>query len=303
MAAHPFDLSGKTALVTGANTGLGQAIAVALAEAGADIVAVGRTAPDETRAQVEAAGRRFHAIEADLATTAPIERVTEEAWSAFGAIDVLVNNAGTIRRADAVDFTEADWDAVMGVNLKSVFFLTQAVGRRMLARGEGGKVINVASLLSFQGGIRVASYTASKSGLAGLTRLLANEWAAKGINVNAIAPGYIETNNTVCRPEGGRESQPPDPGADTGRAMGQAGGSGRRGVVPGLRGGGLCPRRGPSGGRRVAGALRYPQGTVSVRRIEKDTIEGSRNVIAAGGLSVCRHFGADLDCHQVVIGP
>jgi 2-dehydro-3-deoxy-D-gluconate 5-dehydrogenase len=196
MAAHPFDLSGKTALVTGANTGLGQAIAVALAEAGADIVAVGRTSPDETRAQVEAAGRRFHAIEADLATTAPIERVTEEAWSAFGAIDVLVNNAGTIRRADAVDFTEADWDAVMGVNLKSVFFLTQAVARRMLARGEGGKVINVASLLSFQGGIRVVSYTASKSGLAGLTRLLANEWAAKGINVNAIAPGYIETNNT-----------------------------------------------------------------------------------------------------------
>jgi 2-deoxy-D-gluconate 3-dehydrogenase len=196
MAANPFDLSGKTALITGANTGLGQAIAVALAEAGADIVALGRTAPDETLRQVEAAGRRFHAIEADLTTAEPIERVAEEAWGAFGAVDILVNNAGTIRRADAVDFTEADWDAVMGVNLKSVFFLSQAMARRMLERGKGGKVINVASLLSFQGGIRVASYTASKSGLAGLTRLLANEWAGRGINVNAIAPGYIETSNT-----------------------------------------------------------------------------------------------------------
>ncbi len=196
MAANPFDLTGKTALVTGTNTGLGQGIAVALAQAGADIVAVGRTAPDETRLLVETAGRRFYWIEADLQTTEAIERIAEEASAAFGAVDILVNNAGTIRRADAADFTEADWDAVMGVNLKSVFFLTQAIGRRMLARGAGGKVINIASLLSFQGGIRVASYTASKSALAGLTRLLANEWAAKGVNVNAIAPGYFETNNT-----------------------------------------------------------------------------------------------------------
>ncbi|HEY1753053.1 MAG TPA: 2-dehydro-3-deoxy-D-gluconate 5-dehydrogenase KduD [Caulobacteraceae bacterium] len=196
MAAGPFDLSGKAALVTGANTGLGQGIAVGLARAGADIVAVGRSNADETCRAVEAAGRRFAMVEADLATTGPVARVADEGWAAFGAIDILVNNAGAIRRADAVDFTEADWDAVMGVNLKTVFFLTQAIGRRMLERGAGGKVINVASLLSFQGGIRVASYTASKSGLAGLTRLLANEWAAKGVNVNAIAPGYFDTNNT-----------------------------------------------------------------------------------------------------------
>jgi 2-deoxy-D-gluconate 3-dehydrogenase len=196
MARSPFDLTGKTALVTGANTGLGQAIAVALAEAGADIVAAGRTAPDATQAQVGAAGRRFAFVEADFTNTEPVERVTAGAWEAFGGVDILVNNAGTIRRAEALDFTEADWDAVMGVNLKTVFFLTQAVARRMLARGGGGKVINIASLLSFQGGVRIASYTAAKSGLAGLTRLLANEWAGKGLNVNAIAPGYFETGNT-----------------------------------------------------------------------------------------------------------
>ena len=198
MAASPFDLTGKAALVTGANTGLGQAIAVALAEAGADIVAAGRTAPDETRAAVEAAGRRFAFSEADLTTTEPVEWVVADAWDAFGGVDILVNNAGTIRRADALEFSEDDWDAVMGVNLKTVFFLTQAVARRWVAAGRGGKVVNIASLLSFQGGVRIASYTAAKSGLAGITRLLANEWAAKGINVNAIAPGYFETNNTTA---------------------------------------------------------------------------------------------------------
>ncbi|HEY3798876.1 MAG TPA: 2-dehydro-3-deoxy-D-gluconate 5-dehydrogenase KduD [Caulobacteraceae bacterium] len=189
---NPFDLSGKRALVTGANTGLGQGIAVALVGAGADIVAVGRTAPDETRAAVETAGRRLAWVEADLATTEPVSRIVADA----GEVDILVNNAGVIRRADAADFTEADWDAVMGVNLKTVFFLTQAVARSWLEAGRGGKVINVASLLSFQGGVRVASYTAAKSGLAGVTRLLANEWAGRGVNVNAIAPGYFETNNT-----------------------------------------------------------------------------------------------------------
>jgi 2-dehydro-3-deoxy-D-gluconate 5-dehydrogenase len=193
--APNFDLTGKRALVTGANTGLGQAIAVALAEAGADIVAVGRSSMAETQERVSGTGRACQAIAADLATLEPIERIAAEASDA-GRVDILVNNAGIIRRRDAIDFTQEDWDAVMDVNLKSVFFLTQAFARRMLADGAGGKVINIASLLSFQGGIRIASYTASKSGLAGLTRLLACEWAGRGINVNAIAPGYFATNNT-----------------------------------------------------------------------------------------------------------
>jgi 2-deoxy-D-gluconate 3-dehydrogenase len=191
-----FDLTGQVALVTGANTGIGQGIALGLAEAGADIVAVGRSAPTETAQKVQAVGRALHAIPADLSSTAPIAGVVDEAWKAVGPIDILVNNAGTIRRADSLDFSEDDWDAVMDTNLKSAFFLSQAVARRWVEAGRGGKIINIASMLSFQGGIRVPSYTASKSGLAGLTRLLACEWAAKGINVNAIAPGYVETNNT-----------------------------------------------------------------------------------------------------------
>jgi 2-deoxy-D-gluconate 3-dehydrogenase len=191
-----FDLQGRTAAVTGANTGIGQAIAVALAKAGASVVGIGRSSMDDTQAQVLAAGAKFRAVSADLSTLEPIEAVMDAVEDTGGRIDILVNNAGIIRRADAIDFTEADWDAVMNVNLKTTFFLSQAAARRMLKDGRGGKIINIASLLSFQGGIRVPSYTASKSGLAGLTRLLANEWAAKGINVNAIAPGYIETNNT-----------------------------------------------------------------------------------------------------------
>jgi len=191
-----FDLTGRKALVTGANTGLGQAIAVGLAQAGADIVAVGRSAPTETAVMVAATGRALHAIPADLSSIAPVADVVEQAVAAVGEIDILVNNAGIIRRADSIDFTEADWDAVMDTNLKTVFFLTQAIARRWIAAGRGGKVINVCSMLSFQGGIRVPSYTASKSGLAGLTRLMACEWASKGINVNGIAPGYFSTNNT-----------------------------------------------------------------------------------------------------------
>jgi 2-dehydro-3-deoxy-D-gluconate 5-dehydrogenase len=191
-----FDLRGKTAIVTGANTGLGQAISVALAGAGAAIVAVGRSAMDETERLCRNAGARFHSVQADLSTLEPIERIVAEAAGVGERVDILVNNAGIIRRADAIEFSERDWDDVMNVNLKSTFFLTQAVARRMLADGGGGKVINIASLLSFQGGIRIPSYTASKSGLAGLTRLLACEWAAKGVNVNAIAPGYFVTNNT-----------------------------------------------------------------------------------------------------------
>lgn len=193
---HAFDLSGRVALVTGANTGLGQAIAIALAAAGANIAAVGRTQPADTLAAVRAAGRQGEWIEADLGDAVGLERIVAGAVERFGAVDILVNNAGTIRRNDALDFSEEDWDAVMGVNLKSAFFLSQAAARWWVAQQRGGKIINIASMLSFQGGIRVASYTASKSGLLGITRLLANEWAARGINVNAIAPGYFATNNT-----------------------------------------------------------------------------------------------------------
>ncbi|MEO9131711.1 MAG: 2-dehydro-3-deoxy-D-gluconate 5-dehydrogenase KduD [Sphingomonas sp.] len=194
---NPFDLTGKVAIVTGANTGIGQAIALALAAAGADIAAVGRTPAEETVARARALGRRAEIISADLSSIEPVQRVVDETLEKLGGLDILVNNAGIIRRADAVDFSEADWDAVIDTNLKSVFFLCQAAGRHMIEQGSG-KIINIASMLTFQGGIRVPSYTASKSGIGGLTKLLANEWAAKGINVNAIAPGYIATNNTVA---------------------------------------------------------------------------------------------------------
>jgi 2-deoxy-D-gluconate 3-dehydrogenase len=185
------------AVVTGANTGIGQGIALALAEAGADLALVGRSAAEETAAKAEALGRGAILIPADLSSIAPVGEVVERTLEELGGLDILVNNAGIIRRADAVDFSEEDWDAVVDTNLKSVFFLCQAAGRHMIAQGKG-KIVNIASMLSFQGGIRVPSYTASKSGVAGLTKLLANEWAAKGINVNAIAPGYIATNNTAA---------------------------------------------------------------------------------------------------------
>jgi 2-dehydro-3-deoxy-D-gluconate 5-dehydrogenase len=192
-----FDLSGKVALVTGANTGIGQAIAIALAKAGADIAAVGRTQATTTVNQVTALGGRAVNFSADLSSIAPITAVVNDVIDKMGRINILVNNAGIIRRADALDFTEADWDTVIDTNLKSVFFLCQAVGRHMVEQGSG-KIINIASMLSFQGGVRVPSYTASKAGVAGLTKLLANEWAAKGININAIAPGYIATANTTA---------------------------------------------------------------------------------------------------------
>ena len=192
---NPFSLEGRTALVTGANTGLGQGIAVALAQAGADIVAVGRRTPMKTEAAIRALQRRFHFIAADLVSTAPIAGVVKETLSALGRLDVLVNNAGVISRAAALEVTEADWDRVLHVDLKSAFFLTQAAARHMAASG-GGKIINIVSMLSFQGGIRVPAYTAAKSGLAGITKALANEWAPQRINVNAIAPGYFVTDNT-----------------------------------------------------------------------------------------------------------
>lgn len=194
--ASAFDLTGKVALVTGANTGLGQGLAVGLAAAGADIVAAGRSTPAETEKAVRALGRKFAFVPADFSRPSIAGDVAARAEAAFGPVNILVNNAGTIKRNDALDFTESDWDEVMDVNLKSVFFLSQAVARSMVSAGEGGKIINIASMLSFQGGIRVASYTSSKSGIAGLTKLLANEWAKHGINVNAIAPGYFATNNT-----------------------------------------------------------------------------------------------------------
>ncbi|AUZ69201.1 2-dehydro-3-deoxy-D-gluconate 5-dehydrogenase KduD [Citrobacter freundii] len=196
MIQEAFRLEGKVAIVTGCDTGLGQGMAVALAEAGCDVVGVNRKIPHETAEKINALGRRFMAIQADLSQQDALTSIVTQSVSAFGRIDILVNNAGTIRRQDALDFSEKDWDDVMNLNLKSVFFLSQAVARQFLTQGNGGKIINIASMLSFQGGIRVPSYTASKSGVLGITRLLANEWAAKGINVNAIAPGYMATNNT-----------------------------------------------------------------------------------------------------------
>ena len=191
-----FDLPGRVAVVTGANTGLGQAIAVALAGAGADVALVGRSAMDETAAQIARVGGKSLPVHADLGTTASLAGIIDRVDTWRGRLDILVNNAGIIRRADALDFSEADWDDVMNTNLKTVFFLCQAFARHAVGHARGGKIVNVASVLSLQGGIRVASYTSAKSGLAGLTRLLANEWAGRGINVNAIAPGYFETNNT-----------------------------------------------------------------------------------------------------------
>lgn len=195
--SQPFDLSGRVAIVTGANTGIGQAIALALASAGADIALVGRTPADETRQQITAMGRRALIVDANLATIEPVARIVSETIQHLGGLHILVNNAGIIRRNDAIDFTEADWDAVVDTNLKSLFFLSQSAARHMIAQ-QKGKIIHIASMLSFQGGVRVPSYTASKSGVSGLTKAMANEWASKGINVNAIAPGYIETNNTLA---------------------------------------------------------------------------------------------------------
>jgi 2-dehydro-3-deoxy-D-gluconate 5-dehydrogenase len=194
---RPFDLSGRVAAVTGANTGLGRAIAEALAGAGADVACIGRSDPAETLASLSALGRRGCWVNADFGAKPDYQAIVHEVAARLGGLHILVNNAGIIRRNNAIDFTEADWDAVLDVNLKAVFFMSQAAARHMIPNG-GGKIINIASMLSFQGGIRVPSYTASKSGIAGLTKLLANEWAPSGINVNAIAPGYFATNNTVA---------------------------------------------------------------------------------------------------------
>jgi 2-deoxy-D-gluconate 3-dehydrogenase len=208
MILDDFRLDGKVAIVTGCCTGLGQGMACGLAEAGADVAGVDYKSSAGTGKIVRGLGRRFLEIKADLSSTEPVERIVKETVAAFGRIDILVNNAGIIRREDALSFTEKDWDDVMNVNLKTLFFLSQAAARRFIQQKSGGKIISVASLLSFQGGIRVPSYTASKSGVAGLTRLLANEWAKHNIDVNAIAPGYMATDNTAplrADPERSRE--------------------------------------------------------------------------------------------------
>ncbi|MHC1750089.1 MAG: 2-dehydro-3-deoxy-D-gluconate 5-dehydrogenase KduD [Cellulosilyticaceae bacterium] len=193
-----FSLKGKVAIVTGASTGLGQGICLGLAGAGANIVGVDYVEMPETKKMIENLGMKFLGIEANLLSIEPINGIIEEALNAFGKIDILVNNAGIIRREDALDFTEKDWDDVMNINIKTVFFFSQAVAKQYIKQETSGKIINIASMLSFQGGIRVPSYTASKSGVMGVTRLMANEWAKYNINANAIAPGYMATNNTAA---------------------------------------------------------------------------------------------------------
>lgn len=199
MILEKFKLDGKVALVTGASVGLGQAMAIALAEAGADVAAHCHFEGEayETCAAIESLGKKSFAVAGDMSDKSVPARLIDEVIDKFGQIDILINNAGMIRRTPAVDFSEDDWTTVLEVNLSSVFRLSQAAGRRMIEQGSG-KIINIASLLSFQGGITVPAYTASKSGVAGLTKALANEWAKHNINVNAIAPGYMATNNTAA---------------------------------------------------------------------------------------------------------
>jgi len=198
MILDNFKLDGKVAIVTGGAVGLGKGMALGLAGAGADIVAVGHTEEDHgIVAKVEALGRKAIYLQANLMSIDPIDGIVAKAVETFGKVDILVNNAGIIRREDSVNFTEQDWDDVMNINVKTVFFFSQAVANQFLKQGTGGKIINIASMLSFQGGIRVPSYTASKSGVKGITMLMANEWAKHGININAIAPGYFATDNTA----------------------------------------------------------------------------------------------------------
>lgn len=198
MIANTFNLKNKVAIITGCDTGLGQGMALGLAQAGCDIVGVNIVEPSKTKQLIEAEGRKFIDIRANLMKLDDIPSIVDTAVTELGKVDILVNNAGIIRRNDAIDFTEKDWDDVMDINIKSLFFLSQAVAKQFMAQGQGGKIINIASMLSYQGGIRVPSYTASKSGVMGVTRLMANEWAKHGINVNAIAPGYMATDNTAA---------------------------------------------------------------------------------------------------------
>ena len=191
-----FNLDGKVAIVTGASKGLGQGMSIALAKAGADIVGIGTSSLEETKNEIERISKRFLGINADLIKVDKIDYIVEETIQKMGRVDILVNNAGIIRREDAINYTMQDWDDILNINLKTLFFLSQRVAKEFVKQGKGGKIINIASMLSYQGGIRVPAYTASKSGVMGLTKALANEWAEKGICVNAIAPGYMATDNT-----------------------------------------------------------------------------------------------------------
>lgn len=205
MILDMFKLDGKVAVVTGANTGLGQGMAVALAQAGAKVVGVARRECDETKALIEKDGGQFVEVRADLSDMQSVQKVLDESLSAHGRVDILVNNAGLIKRQDAIEFSEDNWDSVIQVNQKMVFFLSQAFAKQFIMQQSGGKIINVCSMLSYQGGIRVPSYAASKSAVMGLTKAMANEWAKYNINVNGIAPGYMATNNTAqLRADGDR---------------------------------------------------------------------------------------------------
>ncbi|MGG3282975.1 2-dehydro-3-deoxy-D-gluconate 5-dehydrogenase KduD [Paenibacillus solani] len=194
---NSFDLSGKTAIVTGSARGLGQAIAIALAQAGADVVAVSMNTSAETVEAIRGFGKKASEIQVDLSDHSKLQQTFDQALELTGQVDILVNNAGIIRRTPAKDHSKQDWLDVIDLNLNTVFLLSQLAGRHMIERGSG-KIINICSMLSYQGGINVPGYTASKHGIAGLTKALANEWAASGIQVNGIAPGYIETDNTAA---------------------------------------------------------------------------------------------------------
>ncbi|MCH5250835.1 MAG: 2-dehydro-3-deoxy-D-gluconate 5-dehydrogenase KduD [Lachnospiraceae bacterium] len=207
MSLNMFSLEGKTAVVTGANTGLGQGICVAYAQAGANVIGVARRSCQETADKIAVFSGNFTEVIADLSDISLIPRIVEEAGKAYGRVDILVNNAGIIKRCDAADVTMEDWDSVININEKMVFFLSQAFAKTWIADGKGGKIINIASMLSYQGGIRVPAYTASKSAVMGMTKAMANEWASHNINVNAIAPGYMATNNTENLRKDGQRSE------------------------------------------------------------------------------------------------